>query len=120
MEPRAPTHDEIKRIGVRPRFLLHPTLYVFCKLEVETLSKAARDRVLCVRQTGEIAVEALRPEVSASCGVNELDVHPHLVVGTPYAALEDVVDAELATDFLYVGRFALVCECGVARDHETS
>jgi hypothetical protein len=52
--------------------------------------------------------------------VDQLDIYAYPVTRPPHAAFEDIPDAKLLADLLRVNRFALVRECGVARDQETS
>src|SRR5207244_4052874 len=79
---------------------------------------ALRDAVLQVEHLGKRAVIALRPDVSACGGVDELARDAYLVAGAPDAALEGVADPELAADLLDVDGPVLVDEAGIARDHE--
>jgi hypothetical protein len=68
--------------------------------------------------SGEVAVEAFRPQVPAALGVDELGGDAHAVAGFADAAFEHEAYAEVAPDLLYFDQAALVGEGGVAGDDE--
>jgi len=60
------------------------------------------DLVLQGEDIGELAVEAVRPELIAVLGLDQLDAHAQAVAGPPHAALEDRADAERTTDRAHI------------------
>ncbi len=54
------------------------------------------DLVLDGEDVGELAVVALGPDVAVGRGVDQLDGDAHPVAGLAHAALDHVLDAELA------------------------
>jgi len=51
-------------------------------------------------------------------GVDQLNIHPNLVVSPPHAAFEDIPNAEFAADLLHVDGIAPIGERRVAGDHK--
>ena len=72
------------------------------------------------KQIRERLVEALRPEMCARFGVDELSVDAHPILVALHRAFKHVADAKLLADPLCVDAFALVGEGGVAGDYETA
>ncbi len=79
---------------------------------------AGRDLVLQVEDIRHSAVEAVRPEMRAGGGVDELTGDPQAVARLANAAFQHVAHAEFAADLLYVDGAALVGEARIPRDHE--
>ena len=67
------------------------------------------DLVLDGEDVGELAVVALGPDVAVGRGVDQLDGDAHPVAGLAHAALDHVLDAELARHLL---ARAPACPCG--------
>jgi hypothetical protein len=76
------------------------------------------DAVLEIENIGQIAVEAIGPDVTAGRGFDQLTSDAHPPASAPHAALQHVANAKLAPDPAHVHRAALIGEGGVARDHE--
>src|SRR4029453_2489772 len=66
----------------------------------------------------KLAVKALRPLMGTRRGVSELHSHADRVGSLPHASFEDILDAQVFTDFPHINRFALVLEGRVTRDDE--
>jgi hypothetical protein len=66
----------------------------------------------------QVPVVALRPDVIARCGVDQLGGHPDTLAAAPHAAFDHVAHAELAADLRDVDRRAAKHEGGVAGDDE--
>ena len=64
------------------------------------------------------ALEALRPEMAAVGGVDQLGVDAQVVAGATDAAFEDVADAQFLADLRRLDGLALVGEGGVAGNDE--
>jgi hypothetical protein len=88
------------------------------KLGLDRAGDAARDFVLHGEDLGELAVVALRPEVRAGAGIDELRRDPHALARLAHAAFEHVAHAELARGLLHVDGPAFVDKARVARDDE--
>ncbi len=71
---------------------------------------ARRDLVLQIENVLEATVEAIRPEMRAGRGIDQLSGDPHAVRRLAHAALQHIADAELAADLLHVDAAALVGE----------
>ena len=71
---------------------------------MQRLGNRLRDLALDCENVGQLAIESIRPKVRVGRGVNELDIHPHLVVRFLHAALEDVRYPELAGDLREIVR----------------
>ncbi len=82
------------------------------ELRAMTNSELNREDVL------EIAVVALGPDMVAAFGLDELGGDAHPVPGLAHAALDDVIDTQLAPDLADIDRLALEGERRVAGDHE--
>src|SRR4051812_6380636 len=74
--------------------------------------------VLQVENVGDVAVEAVGPDVVAGGSVDQLANDPHPRSGLADAAFEHVAHAQLARDLAHVDRTALVGEAGITGDHE--
>ena len=57
--------------------------------------------------------------MSASRGVNQLNVKLHLFSMPPHAAFKDVADSQLSAQSFHMERFTLVGEGSVAGDNKT-
>ncbi len=90
------------------------------QLGLQCAGDARGDLVLQREQIAEVAVEPLRPELRAGCGIDQLDVDPHFLAGTLDAAFDDIAHAELAADLARVDLLALVGKGGVAGDHHAA
>ena len=77
-----------------------------------------RHPVLEVEHVRERAVEALRPEMGAALGVDQLARDAHPLASFADAALEHVAHAQLAPDLPHVDGLAPVGEARVAGDDE--
>src|SRR5262245_51174770 len=64
------------------------------------------------------AVVALRPDVVAGEGVDQLTGHTYSIGRLAYAALQHVADTKFLADLLDVGRLAFVGERRVPGDYE--
>ena len=71
---------------------------------------AAGDLVLDGKDVVHRPVEAVRPDMVASLGVDQLRRDPGAIPGLANAAFEDVARSELLGGLTYVRRSALVCK----------
>ena len=76
------------------------------------------DLVLQHEEIGQVAVEALGPEMAVGGRLDQLDVDPHPGRGPPHAALDDVAHAQLAGDGADVDRRRAIGEARIAGDDE--
>ncbi len=74
--------------------------------------------VLQVKHVDHFAVIALGPEVSARCGVDELRVDSHTVIGPTNAALKHISYTEFLRNLPDLHRLPFVRKCRVAGDDE--
>ena len=88
------------------------------ELRRDRADDAFRDLVLQFEDVVERAFEALRPEMRAGRGVDQLPGDAHPVAGLAHAAFQHVAHAKLAADLLHVHGPALVGEARIARDDE--
>src|SRR6516225_1326706 len=77
-----------------------------------------RNFVLDSKNVGQIAVEAVCPNMSACCGINELCSDSGSCSGPADAAFKNVTDAEFTAHLLDVDRPAFVCKARIAGDHK--
>ena len=63
-------------------------------------------------------VEALRPKVTASLGVDQLDIDANTISAALNASLQHVADAQLLADLLHADWLAFICKGGVTRDYK--
>ena len=110
-------HDEAPRIHVVGRLAPGPEILGGVELRLDRRDDGLGDFVLHGEHVGEIAVVALRPEVTAGGHVDELGGDADVVAVLAHAAFDDVADAELLADLLVVDGFLLVDERGIPRDH---
>ena len=76
------------------------------------------DLVLHREDIGEITVVPLGPHVLAGFGLDQLRRDTNAIAGFAQTPLEYVTHAQFAADPLHINRAALVCEGGMAGDHE--
>ncbi len=74
------------------------------------------DFVLDGENVGQVAIEALRPDVGAVAAGDQLGRDAYAWTGFAHAAFEQELDAEFLADVLHLHRATLVGERGVARD----
>ena len=74
--------------------------------------------VLRGENVGELAIEPLRPEVSARAGVDQLPGDAHAIAGFADAPFKHEAHAQVAPDLLHFDRSPLVGKGGVAGDDE--
>ena len=113
-------HDEILRIGIDRLFPLDAAADVPDEFEVERLSEAAGDLALRVRKISAVGLEPVGPNMRTTFGVDQLNIHPNLIASPPYAAFEDIPNAEFAADLLHVDGLTPVGEGRVAGNHKAS
>ena len=116
VEPGPAAHYEIARIGVF--FLRDLATCRFQKLTFERLRQAADYLALRLRQVCQVGIEPIGPNMSAGLGVDQLRIDLNRFTQPPHAAFENMANAEILTDLLYVDRFTLVGEGGGARDYK--
>ena len=114
---RQRAHHQIPRIHVVGRLAPGPEILGGIELRLDRRDHGLGDFVLHGEHVGEIAVVALRPEVTAGGDVDELGGDAHMVAVLAHAAFDDIADAELLADLLVMDGFALVDERGIPRDH---
>ena len=107
LNQRPPIDEQILRVDVEQTFPGDTEASGLQKLEVEGQSQAAKKLVLSLGEVGGIGVEPIRPQMRAAFGIVQLYIDPHPITNRPHTAFDDISDAELATDRLYVGRLAL-------------
>src|SRR5215813_1254912 len=78
--------------------------------------RPCRHLILQVKYVLQGAIEAVRPNVSASCRIDELPGESHTISCLAHTPLEHVTNAEFARDLFDVDGAALVGEAGVSRD----
>src|SRR6516165_2131985 len=76
------------------------------------------DVVLHREDVSQIPVVTLGPEMDPGSCIDKLAADAHPLPGPAHAAFEDIADTKLATDFLWVGGFSFVGECGIASNDE--
>src|SRR5262249_55362581 len=79
---------------------------------------APGDLVLDGKDIGQFAVVAIRPQMMASCRLDQLPGDADAIAGPPHAALEHVAHAQLAPNFDDIKGRNFVGERGAARDHK--
>ena len=85
------------------------------QVDLQRGDDGARDLVLEVEDVLEVAIVALRPEVKAGRGVDQLRIDPDPVRRAPDAAFEHVADPQVVGDLPGRRRPSLVLKHGVAR-----
>src|SRR5215468_11531507 len=100
--------------------MLTPGVNVFrcIQLRFDRSDDCLRDLVLDGEYLREITFVTLGPDMACGRNVIELGSDAHTSPDLAHAALEDIADAKLFADLPDVGRFTLVDERRVARDHE--
>ena len=108
------------RVGVLSARIAELLTLVWRQLKCQRTNYVAGDLVLQVEHVIKCTVVPLGPEMAARCGVDQLRVDADLVCRTPYAALQDIADAEFLCDLPDLDTSALVGERGIAGyDEET-
>src|ERR1700722_10436661 len=113
---RLPEEIVIHRIGVY-RALSAPCLRG-SEFMPQPVGEPRDDLVLHVEEIGDQLIEALRPEMRAGFGLNQLDIDTHAVSSPLDAALQHIANIQIAADLLEINVFALKREGCVASDHE--
>ena len=88
------------------------------ELDLQLLDDGLGDFVLDRENVGQIAVEAVGPQMPAGGAVDQLAGDPHPLAGLADASLKNEFHAQLGGNLGDVDRFALEGEAGVAPDHE--
>src|SRR5579862_252114 len=94
----------------------YPHFFTLVQLDFQRRYDLLRKFILHSENIGEIAIEAVSPDMSAAHGVDQLAGHAHPIAGLAHAAFQYVADTELAADLLHVDRLALVGKTRIARD----
>ncbi|MND77852.1 hypothetical protein D3C80_695530 [compost metagenome] len=84
----------------------------------QRLDDLAGDLVLDGEDILQVAIEAFRPQMLATCRVDQLGVDAHPPCGAPCAAFQQVAHAEVLCDPAHIHRLSLVGEDRVACDDE--
>ena len=95
-----------------------PLLIALRQVERERADNVLRHVVLHGEDVGQVAIETLRPQMSARGRVDELRGDPYPVAGLADAALQHVAHAEAPAHLLNVHVPALEGEGRIAGDHE--
>ena len=103
----APSQVEIVGLGIAGVPLQQPLLFVSQQRDPQLADHGARNLVLNGEHVAGRAVEAVRPEMAAVGGVDELHRDAQAVPDALYAAFEDRADVELPADLAHVHRLAL-------------
>src|SRR5438105_2840183 len=90
------------------------------QLNLELLDDGVGDFVLNGENIGQIAIEALGPDVAAILAVNELSSYPHARSNLPHASFQDKSNAKLLADLLHFHGLVFIGKGSVARDNEQS
>src|SRR5215467_5065077 len=77
---------------------------------------APGDLVLDGKDIGQFAIVAIRPQVMACRGLDQLGGNADAIGGSPHAAFEHVAHAELTPHFAYIHSRTFVSKGGAARD----
>ena len=109
-----PAQDVVIGFQVVRAFAHDPSLLLQGELEFQRRHDLLYDLVLQGKDVCERTVVALRPQVPAGGGVDQLHGDSHLLVCLAYAAFQHIAHAHLAAHVLYLHRFAFVREGGVA------
>src|SRR6516164_8830212 len=88
------------------------------KLGVQRVGEPRYNFVLHVKKVGDGLVKALRPNVIAGFGVDQLHVDAEAVAATLHRAFEHIADVQLTSQLLYVNPFSLEGERGVTCNYE--
>ena len=118
MEGRHAAQKVVVGIEAFGRLALGPFDLGLLELRRDGADHARRHLVLQIEDVRQVAIEAVRPEMRAGRGIDELAGDAHPAARLAHAAFEHVADAELAPDLLHVHRPALVGEARIARDDE--
>ena len=95
-----------------------PLLVALRQVERERADNLLRHVVLHGEDVGQVAIETLRPQMSARGRVDKLCGDPYPVAGLADAALQHVAHAEVPAHLLNVHVPALEGEGRIASDHE--
>ena len=79
-----------------------PLLVAFRQIECECADNVLRHVVLHGEDIGQFAIEALRPQMSASRRIDQLPGDTYPVVGLPDTALQHIAHAQAPAHLLYV------------------
>ena len=71
-----------------------------------------------ILNAGRLALIALGPEMMSFTRIDKLSIDANRIASASHAALEDILDPEILSDFLHLGRLVLIGKGRVARDHE--
>jgi hypothetical protein len=111
-------HHQVPSIDALRRLAAHARGFGHQDLRPHRPDHAAGDLVLHLEDVGELAVVAVRPQVVAERGVDQLPGHAHAIGRLAHAALEHVALTHLACHLAHVECFALVGKAGVGDDEE--
>ena len=114
----AAAQEAIERLHVGGLLGLQPLPVAPAEVERQGGDDLAGHVVLHRKDVGEVAIEALRPEMAVIGGVDELGSDPNPIAGFANASLEHISDAERLADLLDGNGPALEREGGIAGDDE--
>ena len=116
-DPEAVPALQIRFVGRQRRRVLASGRLADRQPRRQRLGDGSGDLVLHREHVGQLAIVALRPQVAAVGGVDQLRRDPDPIAGLAHAAFEHVRDAERLRDPPDVDVLALERERGGARDH---
>src|SRR5690242_8691617 len=96
-------------------FALGPCDFGLLEFGRDSAHHARRYSVLKIEDVGELAIEAVGPQMSAG-GIDELPSDAHPAGRLAYAAFEYIADPEVTSDLAHIDGSAFVGECRIPRD----
>jgi hypothetical protein len=111
-------HREPPRIDPVMLTFRGPVAFRGIKMRLDCADDMLRDIVLHGEQIFQHAVVAVRPDMLAGLGLDQLTGDADTPLRDAHTALEHVANAEIARDLAHVGRLVLVDEGRVAGDDE--
>jgi hypothetical protein len=112
-------HYEIARVGICLGLLLDTVDCRHHEFAIEGVCQASDNVVLRLIQVYAAGVKAIRPEMCAVFGIDQLHVHPDLISSSADTAFKDLANPKLAAYLPCAYGFAFVCECSISRDYES-
>ena len=111
-----PLDPEVPRFDIRRGGVAQARLLAFRQPDLHFGGERQRDLVLHRKDVGEVAVEAVRPDMHAGRRVDQLRGDPDSIGCLADASLEHEAHAELSCDLAHIHRAPLVGEARIAGD----
>src|SRR5436305_1500261 len=105
IESRPAAHGEVAGIWIVRPFAQGAQALSLGQLYVERARKARHKLCLQLTKLASVPLQAIRPDLRARVGSDQLGIQQDPLINAPYAALKNVAHAQVAADLPHIGGF---------------